>query len=81
MATKRGWQRLLVLSTTLYVVVGSATAALVYVLVRYSAGHTVTDGPRNWALFTIAIYAVVYVAAWSVFLGVRWVIRGFRAPD
>ena len=81
MATKRGWQRLLVLLTTLYAVVGCATAALVYVLVRYSEGQTVADGPRNWALFTVAIYAVVYVAAWSVFLGVRWVIRGFSAPE
>jgi hypothetical protein len=81
MATKRGWQRLLVFLTTLYAVVGFATAALVYVLVRYSEGHAVTDGPRNWALFTIAIYAVVYVASWAVLLGVRWVIRGFRAPE
>jgi hypothetical protein len=80
-ATKRGWRRLLVLLTTLYAVVGGATAVLVYVLVRYSEGHAVTDGPRNWALFTIAIYTVVYVVAWAVLLGVRWVIRGFRAPD
>ena len=81
MATKRGWQRLLVLLTTLYAVVGCATAALVYVLVRYSEGQTVADGPRNWALFTVAIYAVVYVATGAVLLGVRWVIQGFRAPD
>jgi hypothetical protein len=81
MATKRGWRRLLVLLTTVYVIVGCATAALVYVLVRYSEGHAVTDGPRNWALVTIAIYTMVYAASWSVFLGVLWVIRGFRTPD
>lgn len=81
MSTRRGWRRLIVLLTAVYVVAGCATAALVYFLLRYSQGHAMNDAPRNWALFTLATYALVYAAAWAAWLAVRWVIRGFRTPD
>ena len=81
MSTRRGGRRLSILLTVVYAVVGCATATLVFVLVRYSEGHAVTDAPRDWALITLAIYGVVYVASWAGFFSVRWVIRGFGAPD
>ena len=81
MSTRRGWRRLFVLLTALYVIVGCATAVLVFFLLRYSEGHATSDAPRTWALITLVIYAVVYAVSWGVGLAIRWVVHGFRASD